>query len=428
MIDTDNGTLREIGMHLLSPEIDLLIEASSRWRSTESTCAEILERVRKCYHLLEKIEPRRDGNDSVWSLWVRTERGRLEDFGDYEEFREAGEVESPEEFEELWKAEYPEQIQWRRFSVVRYRERLFFGLGKLHFNVDLESGRFSEIDVTQDEPGKLVSWLMTATAAEARRFLEEPQTYNDEIARDLPLGKRFGRIRRRKLWEASPEFHRHDEELGQDKLEHFGRIVRAMDDTGTVPTMTLAGFLEACRICYLANDYERIKPEMTPRQMYRAMADNRDDGLLEVSSDDPEAFSRWYRERQLGGHPWEICRGGNRTHISLYAMPLDDGWQFRLAGFSDARAVETARMSVALAERGLPVVLDRREEMLRMLTGEDFVGIVPDDLSLGYNHGDFPAEDRIHSFLHLYMIEEVCDPLPEGIFWYPLEKLEPVGF
>ncbi|MCP4661812.1 MAG: hypothetical protein GY856_40940 [bacterium] len=153
------------------------------------------------------------------------------------------------------------------------------------------------------------------------------------------------------------------------------------------------------------------------------MADNRDSGLLEIAPDDPAAFSRWYRERQLGGHPWEICRGGNRTHITLHVTPRGAGWQLGLAGFSTARAVETARMAIALDEHGVPFVLQHREEMLHMLRGEDLVGIVPADIPVGYNHGDFPEEDRIHSFIHLAVIEETCGSLPEGIAWYPLEKM-----
>ena len=80
-------------------------------------------------------------------------------------------------------------------------------------------------------------------------------------------------------------------------------------------------------------------------------------------------------------------------------------------------------MAIALSERAVPFVLEQRQEMLRMLSGEDFLGIVPADVPLGYNHGDFPREDRIYSFVHLDMIEDACGSLPESIVWYPLAKL-----
>ncbi len=407
----------------LSPEIDLLIESARRYRSAESASPEVLERLRACHAVLEEIEPLNSGSDSIWHLWITTERGRLQDFGDYEEYRDFGEVESREEFQELWRIEYPDEIQWRRLGVIRYRDRLFFQLGnRLEFDVDLESGKFSGVDVAEDECRRLVLWLLDSIGGEVRRFLRDPDAYNRDIEHRLPLSRRLGRVRRRSLWERSAEVHRLDEELGMENLVRFRRIVREMDDQAAVEEMTLVDFLGFCAICYRANAY-RFESGMTPRQMYRAMADNRDDGLLEIPPDDPAAFSRWYREGRLGGHPWEICRGGNRTHISLYVSPCDGGWQLRLAGFSTARAVETARMALALSEHGAPFVLEWRQEMLRMLAGDDLLGIVPEDIPLGYNHGEFPEEDRIHSFVHLSMIEDACGSLADSVVWYPLGEL-----
>ena len=90
-------------MSLLSPEIDLLIENARYQRGLKSTSRTLVERVRACQAQLEKIQPVRQGSDSVWSLWVKSERGRLRDFGEYEDFRDAGELESIEELEELWR-------------------------------------------------------------------------------------------------------------------------------------------------------------------------------------------------------------------------------------------------------------------------------------------------------------------------------------
>jgi hypothetical protein len=409
---------------LLSPELDLLIESVGR--GAEGTSRELLEQVRGLIALLGKIEPMVYGPDLLWSFWIRTERGRLEDFADETEFLEAGEVESREELGNLWRLEYPDELQWWRLGIQHYQNRLFFRLsGKLAFDVELESAKFSGIDVARS--GRLVLWLMGSAGAEILRFVSDPEAYNRELGHSLPLCKRFGRIRRRDLWEASEEVARFDEELGEKALERFGEIVRKMDVVATVKEMTLADYLRFCRICYQANGYEQLEPSMTPREMYRAMADNRDAGLLEIPPDDPSAFSRWYRDRQLGAHPWEICRGGNRTHISLQVTPRGDGWQLFLAGFSMARAIETAKMAIALDESGVPFVLERREEMLSMLRGEDLLGIVPEDIPLGYNHSDFPEEDKIHSFIRLAVIEETCGSLPDSIAWYPLKKLSPAS-
>ncbi|MCP4659492.1 MAG: hypothetical protein GY856_29140, partial [bacterium] len=259
---------------LLSPEVDLLIGCAGR--GADSTSEELLERVRGLSALLERIEPARYGPDSVWSLWIRTDRGQLQDFADAE-LLEDGEVESREELEALWRLEYPDETQWWRLGIQRYEDRLFFRLsGKLTFDVDLESARFSGIDVAREESEKLVVWLMEAAGGEVRRFVTDPEAYNQEIERGLPLSRRFGRIRRRDLWQASGEALRFDDELDDKALARFGEIVRKMDDEATLEEMTLAEYLRFCRICYQANDYRQLEPSMTASEMYRAMADNRD--------------------------------------------------------------------------------------------------------------------------------------------------------
>ncbi len=415
-------------MKILSPEIDLLIQSVRNVREAGSTAPDLFESVRESRALLEKIKPVIDGRDSIWSLWIRTERGQLHDFGDYDEYRDAGDVESREDFESLWRMEYPDEVQWRRLRAVHYDNRLFFYLDRtLDFNVDLASGMFYQLDPAQDDARRLVIWLLQAMRDEVHKFLLDPVAYNRDVERNLPLCKRFGRVRRRDLWSASSEVIRLDDEIGAEGLGRFRRLILDLDENATIDRMTLSAFLSYCRICYEANDYEQLESSMTPREMYRAMADNRDEGLLDLPSDDPSAFTRWYRERQGGGHPFEICRGGNRTHISLYVLEHGDGWQLRLAGFSTARAVETARMAIALSEHGVAFMLEFPEEMLRMLSGEDFLGIVPEDIPVGYNHGDFPKEDHIHSYLHLYVIEDTCESLPGSITWYPLDELVPSG-
>jgi hypothetical protein len=50
------------------------------------------------------------------------ERGPVEAFGDYEEFRENGEVKSLQEFKKLWKEYYPEETYWYEFGTSKYQD------------------------------------------------------------------------------------------------------------------------------------------------------------------------------------------------------------------------------------------------------------------------------------------------------------------
>ncbi len=225
------------------------------------------------------------------------------------------------------------------------------------------------------------------------------------------------------IWNGSDDANRLDLEMGVENLAAFGRIAKCLGNKAIIESMTMVDFLGYCDICYDANDYANYSPDASPMEKYRVMADNRHEGLLDLPPDDPDAFAAWHRNRAGGGHPFEICRGENATHISLHVTEYQNGWQLFLHGFSVARVVETAKMAIALFERGVPFVLTYKDEMQRMLEGEDFVGIVPDDIGLGYDHKEFPKEDKVYSFAHLWMIREIDEGLVSKINWYPFPKL-----
>ena len=68
------------------------------------------------FKTLQSLDPVND--NGVYELWLRANRGRLEDFGDFEEYRDAGEVESFAEFEQFWVSEFPAETEWHHFTAV----------------------------------------------------------------------------------------------------------------------------------------------------------------------------------------------------------------------------------------------------------------------------------------------------------------------
>lgn len=153
------------------------------------------------------------------------------------------------------------------------------------------------------------------------------------------------------------------------------------------------------------------------------MADGRDCGLREVNLDSDEEFQNWYQnEGHCGGHPWEICRGGNSTHISLYVHRDEYEWMLILAGSSRVRAVETIHMALALHKHNIPFNLRDAEALYRMATGADYIGIVPEYITPRYCQSLFPKEDRIIDFMNLFEEDEA--EVSKKTFWYPLDKIE----
>lgn len=86
------------------------------------------------------------------------------------------------------------------------------------------------------------------------------------------------------------------------------------------------------KLGYEAKHYEMVN-ELTVKELYYKYAEGRDEGLSKMDVDSPEAFTLCFNERhRCGGHLWEVCRGGNSTHMALYVAHNDEGYYIYLTG------------------------------------------------------------------------------------------------
>ena len=85
-------------------------------------------------------------------------------------------------------------------------------------------------------------------------------------------------------------------------------------------------------------------------------------------------------------------------------------------------------MAVALYQNNVPFELSDAEEIVRMITGTDYIGIVPDNVVPRYCANLFPREDRIIDFMNLGSGEEFEAKIIEKAFWYLLDEIEISGF
>ena len=199
-----------------------------------------------------------------------------------------------------------------------------------------------------------------------------------------------------------------DTELGKALTREFIVQVRAYkfreEYKGHHEKMTLALYMRYCKGAYLANaaPLKRvIDPGMSGLDMYKRFADGRHEGLTELPANSAEAFAKWYRSRQGGGHPWEICRGGNTTHIDLGVTDRHDGWSVFLCGSSTTRMAETIGIALALAKANLAVEIHDAEKLMLRLLGMDNVGIIPDYL-IGHRAAQyFDDADEVFDCAHL---------------------------
>jgi len=412
---------------LFAPDADIIVNNSNS--GTDLINRSIYQKLTKIYSVFSCLKP--VGDDELRETWLELERGPIEAFGNFEEFQENGEVESMEDFEQMWKDYYPDETKWYKFQTAKYEDNLYFYFGsKLLWTV--QEKEFREEDTKRDwNPEyyeRFAKWLLEKITGETEKFKKDADAYNSYIQQHLPWSKRLGKIRRKDFWEiVGTETIRPDLKLGPERIEKLKKAVNNTKENQfpLLPEMTANLYFRVCEIGYDANSYFKNSAEtLSPRVKYLSFADGRDAGLRDVEGDSPEAFNEWYNSgSRMGAHPWEICRGGNSTHISLYVLKKDGKWIFDVAGSSIVRVEETVRMAVAFYENKIPFELRDANEIIRMVTGIDYIGIVPDTVFPRYCHSLFPEEDRIIDFMNLGSDKEIVPAVVEKALWYPLERI-----
>ena len=446
---------------LVAPDIDRLLNCFERGFLNPSAPSEDLCRTMEpLFEAMRDLVPLKKNNEAK-AIWVTIPRGTIEDFGSYEDMLECGDVEDREEYEQYWLEEYPEPVCWYELVIAEAFQkdgsRLFRAV---HFgNKPIVNARFDHDDkykkiwaIGREEAAIELCSLITEAVRESMNKLREG-TYNNFVEANLPYSFRTGVIPRSVLWERKPEWKEEDlEGLPEETIDVFRTLLNnGANDKGYIGRlrrMTANDFFHACAIGYKACGYEGT--ELPPVDQYFLHGDGRDEGLSGrgdglnagpgIDFNDPEAWDEWYFHReQCGGHPWEVCRGGNSTHVDLYdRYDLDckyrtgkiqedeyrqrllvSGYYFLVRG--TYRAAEAVRFYTALSAAGLPVVLDDADNIMSRFDGTGYVGIVPHSVPAKYCKDLFPEKyGDIIDFIHVY--EEEIENFGDAIEWLPAEK------
>ncbi len=355
--------------------------------------------IEKVFEELHKIEP--CGDDERRDIWLQADRGTIEDFGDYEELREWGEVETYEEFENWWKDSYPtEKVWYHMVTVEREGYRAIFLGRQLVYQSEVHE--YEILDYKADLTD-FFGWMHEAV----KKVVEDLETgiYNSDVENNLLATERTGIIKRKDLWDIFPDDRTgYFEEISQAEIDEFVAFVAEQTDREPVgeyvTDMTAGKFFECCKLGYVENHYEKAD-ELTAKELYYKYADGRDEGLSEVTEDSPEEFAHWFHDRHRGGgHPWEVCRGGNSTHVALHVAHDEKGYYLYLAGKAWSRSIETIKFYLALRRIGIAVYLADSKGITDRLLEKDLIGIVPSGVIPVYCESHFPGY-KILDFMHL---------------------------
>ena len=412
-------------------EMDEILKPLDKFSNCEDFADKLIkQQLNMLKKLVTQIQPLENTQyDKSWSFWIPIPTGSFKHYLKItakEEKMEPAELE--EELSFTWEDEYSEKAKWYHLGFNASKSANDFTLAFDNYVVIIgKHGSlrgYPNFDIKQQY--RLLSFIYAKLNIVIQNIIKNPNAYLKFLERSLPKSYRFGRIKRADYWGVIFEKNRVDRVLGRKNIKQFEKILSQLKSGAPLPTMTADNYFHYCAICYDANCYPQLDSKLSPIKKYKIMADMRDEGLTEIKGNSVKAFAKWYHGNRGGGHPWEIRRGGNTTHISLYISSSDNQWKLVLAGSSYQRVVETVRMALALYEHGIVVQLAEAEEIFHMVTGQDYIGLVPHGVPTRYCDSLFPEEDNIIDFVNPGMMEEKdYKKIAPYIYWYPLEKYNP---
>lgn len=276
----------------------------------------------------------------------------------------------------------------------------------------------------------MIRWLRKASKDWIRAAREIRELY--------PLERRTGILSNSLVRASLTDIYRLDREIGESAAASFCELVEKgffrRDENTTVKSMTGLDFFHYCKIAYIAGKRpeDTLDESLSGREMYKRFADGRHEGLLDIDENSPEDFAAWidgtHPKKTTGGHPWEIKRGGNTTHIDLYVMRPQygkTGYQLMLRAPALSRLAEALRMVLAIHDEGLPITIDDAEGIRKRLLGQDNIGIIPEYQSLHRAHQQFEKNQNVYDVMYYSDLGRYKHRLTPFITWKPLPLLVP---
>ena len=342
--------------------------------------------------------------------------------------------------------------------------------GYLYVNKDREIFYLSQVDgacgTLEVEPEKSLKIMDSGGFSASRSFYENEPLQNEwtaiimdvykwlkvveknwikankQIQLEYPLNYRYGTVSNSLIQDSLPDIYRLDLELGKVKTRKLIALVEdgffTRSENSIIESMTAAKYFEYCKIAYIAGQRrdDKVDKSLSGEEMYRFYADGRHEGLLDIDPNSEAEFADWidgkHVKRSGGGHPWEIKRGGNTTHIDLCvyrpSFSRKEGFIVELRGESIGRMVETMKMLLAINDASLPITISNFESVRKRLLGQDNIGIVPKYTSLHRANQHFNSSENVFDVIYYDDLGRYKRRITPFIRWesLPLIKLREV--
>jgi hypothetical protein len=349
----------------------------------------------------------------------------------------------------VWQLIFPDRRgRWMHLHVVKYRDTYYVNhIDGNSCGLEAEKGKSVRVadsigssfhDDGRHDPAGRWEPMLSSARAWMKIVKQDWIRANRRVIQEYPLACRSGIVPNAIVRATLDDLYRLDKELGKAVCKKFIGLVEEgyfLGDKNTVvESMAAKDFFEYCRIAYIAGKRkeDQLDERLSGRKMYERHADGRHEGLLDIDENSNEEFAAWidgkHPKKTTGGHPWEIKRGGNTTHIDLgVSRPpyAQKGFRVELRGASIGRLAETIRMFLAIHDAHLPISIADPEAIRRRLLAQDNIGILPTYDTLHRGNQQFREDQHVYDVLHYSDLGRHKRRIAPFIAWEPLPVFKP---
>lgn len=396
---------------MTAPKLVFLLEVlDSRNYNPEIYDKKVKEKINELYDLLDKIKPLSD--DEYKILYFSVPKGSIEEYVDYDEAKEYEEVDSYLEFVDRFNEEYPDELYWYKMISTRYKNYRMISINNktiIYADMDKEAN-FENIQLQE-----LLDFIIVKVKDCIKRL--EDGTYNDYIQDNYSYKNRFGVIKRNEYWKIFPDVKNNLlNEITQEEIDYFIENVSDKIEN-RIKNMTSGKYFECVGLSYKNIGYEI--GNLKDKELYLKYADGRDEGLSKIDESSSQKFDKWYNDdKKFGGHPWEIIRGHSFARVNLYVGHDENGYYLSLDGSIILRKIEIVKIFNILSKNNIPIRVYNADIIKDAFKGDDYIGIVPDDI-MPIECGGYFKKYKPREFIHM-----IDDKLFKYIKWEPLENIE----
>ena len=383
--------------------------------------------------LLRAMEPiaSTSNEQEARHIWVRAPRGEIDDWRSFEKWAEDQRAyeDNDHPTEEGWRQEwlgwFPNEYRWHRVSTHRDGEWLLVAIdGDIVMQVSPEKKERWD----SEERAAYIGLL--AQVAEETVDAIRNGTYASFVNNGLSYDLRWGFMRRNVFWQvAGVDARQFGGDMPREEAEELAALLRAQPDREEMPRLpelSIGQYFRALREAYIAAGMTLDQPSWVrwdssdPRAWYSRFGDDRDDAILTIDQESPDALRELFTSGHSFNHTFEVIagRGCSRIFLSPH-LEKDGSWSLALHGHLTFHADQVARMWRRLNEIGMPTYLWEADALADLLLGEDWVAIVPKFRSPDYMWGTTEFGRRIGLAIPLW--DEYRDELIAHAEWMPPE-------